>query len=510
MNKTHTTQTQFEEPYEILNTQNLERMSAEIPDKDPDEITIPEDDLLIVDVMRRLIRNNSQVKGWLQQVFLNVICTGQKPIFNSDNKEFNKLAKELYRKKSKKWEARDNKTRYHCNELTFKTAYVEGEIFAYYDAAGIISPGKWLYWKREYMPMINKTDFKEHIERIKKIVGVKPDTELKQVKGLITDDWGITKGYIICKKPGLGEAKYDPENPERNKITIIPASHNAKLIKFTEEMNAKHGVSMLIALAEEVNNVKRLIKAFVNRTEMQARIAMLFKTKNPFKKQASRAANITANKERGPDDESIRFKNFEKMAKDFNAFAEYMLLDEEVEFKNLMPGEAKEVEAIYSQVTNQAGFGLGLSRMHTSGSSDKASFAGLMAEANISSKTFDYLQKYVEREIYDFETEAVIMDAIENKELPHVEDWDKISWSGWPKVQALNPLQNIKAIKEWLSAGLMPPDEIRGDLIDALKALSEFKNNAEKLGLKLDIFEGSTTEEDPKQEEEENLKEEGE
>ena len=264
MKKETTDKTQFSEAYELLNPENIERLQAEAPDKEPDEITLPEDDLLITDAMRRLLRNNSQVKGWMFQLFVNTIGTGQKPIFNSKSKEFNELAKELYRKKSKNWEGRDDKNRYLCNELTFKTAYAEGQIFAYYDAAGIIRKGKWFYWKREYMPMINKSDFKEHENKIRKIVKAEKHEDIKQVKGLIVNGWGVTKGYIICKKPGLGEAKYDPNNRERNKITIIPHDRNTKLVKFTEEMNAKHGVSMLIALAEEGGDMGESVRNHTN------------------------------------------------------------------------------------------------------------------------------------------------------------------------------------------------------------------------------------------------------
>jgi hypothetical protein len=488
--------------FDVLDEQNIKRISPTSPDVEPDEKLDINDDLEIVSIFRKLVVNNSQVKGWLGQIFLNTICTGQKPIFNSSNTEWNKKAKEYYRKKSKKWEGRDNKNRYRCNELTFKTSYIEGEIFAYYDAAGIIEPGKWFYWTREYMTMINKVDFKNRINKIRKIVGAKTSDVLKQVKGLITNQWGVTKGYIICSKPGLGESRY-LEDSAKNKITIIPANRNAKLIKFSEEINAKHGLSMMIALAEEVNDVKRLLKSYVRKAEAQARIAMLFKVKNPFQKQKSRTANLPANKDRQPTDESVKFSNFEKLAKGFNAVVEYLDKDEEVDFKSLIPGESQEVERIYNATTVLGGFGLGLSRMHSTGSSDKASFAGLMAESNISSKTFDYLQKFTEREIYDFETEAVIIDAMENDELPKVDDWDKIGWSGWPKIKALNPLQNIKAIKEWITSGLMPPDEIRGDVADSLKALASFKKEAEELGLNLDILgSGKKENEGPEQDNE--------
>ena len=154
-----------------------------------------------------------------------------------------------------------------------------------------------------------------------------------------------------------------------------------------------------------------------------------------------------------------------------------------------MSGESTEVERIYNTITTQGGFGLGLARMHSSGSSDKASFAGLMAEGNISNKTFEYIQKqFIEREVYDFEVEAVILDAIDKKILPKNDDWDQIGWAGWPKMQSLNPLQNIKALKEWLKSGLMPPEEIRGDLIASLKSLAKMKKEAEDLDLNLDIF----------------------
>jgi len=152
---------------------------------------------------------------------------------------------------------------------------------------------------------------------------------------------------------------------------------------------------------------------------------------------------------------------------------------------------------------------LGLPRVYSTGSSAKASFAGLMAEFNLGRNFFSYLQKYMEREVYDFEVFAVISAAIEDELLEDEEDWqDTVSWSGFPKVKSLNSLQDIKATKEWLKAGLMPPEDISDDPIAALNSLSELRNKAESLGLYLDIFdkESPTTNSQTNSEKEEGLK----
>ena len=78
---------------------------------------------------------------------------------------------------------------------------------------------------------------------------------IKQIKGLIVNRYNITLGYIIGTEPGRMNVKYNPDNPLKSKATIIPHSRNTKLIKFSDEVNSKHGFSEFLALASEVNDV---------------------------------------------------------------------------------------------------------------------------------------------------------------------------------------------------------------------------------------------------------------
>ena len=490
--------------FDILEKENVSRMSPSHLTESADELVTPFNEMKILDMVRKLGRNNSQVKGWLKQIFLNTIGTGQKPKFNTKNKEWNRKATSIYKRRSRNWEGRDNKTRFECNRQILMNVFREGEIFCFYDHAGIIKKDFWFYWTREYMPGINEGDYKKHKEAIASLLIPQitdeseedyqkrlDDQDIKQIKGLIVNRFNVTLGYIIGLEPGRMNVKYDPDNPSKSKATIIPHSIYTKLIKFSDEINSKHGFSEFLALASEVNDVKRLIKAHIRKTENQARMVGAFKVKNPIKKQHSRA--VAEKFEENPDpsrnDVTAPLENFEKLAKELDVYIEYMERDEEFEFKALSSGEAQEIEKTYENVTCQGGFGLGLPRVYSTGSSAKASFAGLMAEFNLGRNYFSYLQKYMEREVYDFEVFAVISAAIEDELLENLEDWqDDVSWSGFPKVKSLNSLQDIKATKEWLKAGLMPPEDITDDPFAALKSLSELRNTAESLGLYLDIF----------------------
>jgi len=491
--------------FDILEKENVSRMSPSHVKETADELVTPFNEIKILDMVRKLGRNNSQVKGWLKQIFLNTIGTGQKPKFNTKNKGWNRKASSYFKRKSKReWEGRDNKNRYECNRQVLVTAFREGEIFCFYDHSGLIRENRWFYWTREYMPGINEADFKKHKETIASLLipqktnepeeeykGRLEQQSIKQVKGLIVNRFNVTLGYIIGTEPGRMNVKYDPSNSAKSKATIIPHSIYTKLIKFSDEVNSKHGFSEFLALASEVNDVKRLIKAHIRKAENQARMVGAFKVKNPLKKQHSRAVaeKLEDNPDPARNEVSAPLENFEKLAKELDVYIEYMERDEEFEFKALATGEAQEIEKTYENVSCQGGFGLGLPRVYSTGSSAKASFAGLMAEFNLGRNYFAYLQKYVERELYDFEIFAVIRAAIEDEILEDLENWDdSVSWSGFPKVKSLNPLQDIKAIKEWLKAGLMPPEDIVDDPMAALEALSELKNKAEKLGLLLDIF----------------------
>ena len=505
--------------FDILEKENIRRMSPSHITQPPDELISPINELKILDMVRKLGRNNSQVKGWIKQIFLNTIGTGQKPKFNTKDKEWGKKAFTVYKKRSRFWEGRDNKNRFECNRLILTTAFREGEIFCYYDAAGLIRKNRWFYWTREYMPGINDKDFKVHKKAIAELLipQLKNESnedyrnrlqlnEIKQVKGLILNRFNITLGYIICSDPGKMSVKYDPDSPLKSKATIIPHSRNTKLVKFSDEVNSKHGFSEFLALASEVNDVNRLIKAHIRKAENQARMVGAFKVKNPLKKQHSRAvAEKLGDNEPDRNEVSAPLENFEKLAKELDVYIEYLERDEEFEFKSLASGESHEIENTYNNVTCQGGFGLGLPRVYSTGSSDKSSFAGLMAEFNLGKAYFSFLQKYLEREIYDFEINAVISAAIEDEELDDLDDWqDSVSWSGFPKIKSLNPLQDIKATKEWLKGGLMPAEEITDDPQSALESLAELKKRAEALGLTLDIFESPQPQETAPQEEEEN------
>ena len=510
--------------FDILEKENLRRMSPGHVSESSDDLLSHHNELKILDMVRKLGRNNSQVKGWLKQIFLNTIGSGQKPKFNTKNKKWSRRAAAIYKRRSRNWEGRDNKTRFECNRQILMNAFREGEIFCFYDHADIIRKDRWFYWTREYMPGINESDFKRHKDSIASLLIAQKEEEsaedyrtrleeqgIKQVKGLILNRFNVTLGYIIGVDPGRMNVKYDPENPLKSKATIIPHSIYTKLIKFSDEINSKHGFSEFLALASEVNDVKRLIKAHIRKAENQAHMVGAFKVKNPLKKQHSRAVaeKLEENPDPSRNDVSAPLENFEKLAKELDVYIEYMERDEEFEFKALASGEAQEIEKTYENVTCQGGFGLGLPRVYSTGSSAKASFAGLMAEFNLGRNFFSYLQKYMEREVYDFEVFAVISAAIEDELLEDEEDWqDAVSWSGFPKVKSLNSLQDIKATKEWLKAGLMPPEDISDDPIAALNSLSELRNKAESLGLYLDIFdkESPTTNSQTNSEKEEGLK----
>ena len=494
---------------DVLRPENLKRMSPSLVQKDPDEIISDFGEMKILGIVRKMSRNNSQIKGWIKQYYLNVIGTGQKPIFNSKSKDFNEKAAALYRRKSKNWEGRDFKTRYESNRLALVTAFREGEVFCFYDAAGIMNKGKFFYYTRDYMPMINAADFKKHSDNIKRLLikdaKVRRETTLKQTKGLILNQHGVTLGYIVANKPSLNTAKYDPQG-NKSKVVIFKHSRNTKLVKMTDEFS-KHGFSELLALATDVDGIKRLQQAYIRKVELQARIAVAFYVDDPIDKQRSRAAAEAAalgEELLSREAPSLPVKQYEELAAELELQIEYLSKDEKIEFKALLNGESKEIEQVNSLITTQGGFGLGFARMFSSGSSDKASFAGLMAESNITRALFDYSQKFFEREVLDFEIEAVIQDEIEKKNLPVVEDWDAVHWSGWPKIQSLNPLQDMKTRVLGIQAGLLDPN--LPDYKPLLEKLAKMKEEAEELGLNLEIFSAVDAVVEQVETEEDNLK----
>lgn len=136
-------------------------------------------------------------------------------------------------------------------------------------------------------------------------------------------------------------------------------------------------------------------------------------------------------------------------------------------------------------VQTSAGFGLGLSRLHTTGKAD-ASYSASRAEGNLDESTFERWQVFMERHSLDWKANKALGWAIDTGQLPPVAGWTKYSWTGWPQQRSLNPAQEATAKATNLANGTTDYSEILGAAWrEKFDALAEQLDYARQKGIPL-------------------------
>ena len=463
--------------YEILETGP--RLRPDIETEKPDKLLDKREDHEIVAVTRDLRRNNSQIKGWTKQFLLHVIGTGQKPIFHCKDKKWKQQADRLIKIASKQWEAKTGRHRIECDRDVLKTCIVEGEILIFFDHSGIINEGRFVYIPRDRMPEIR--DFKEQQAEIAKIFDVKPRTvkgetvyDIHQNKGVIENHHGVVLGYVVGPQVGDEDANLED-------VTLIPLNvYKAKLITIDAEVGGTHGHSDLLSNADDVQDVTKLRKSQVKKAEMQAKFGLAFKVKDSKIKSVGRSQSDglpgdTINvmkRSRNAADPGRKLHNMEKLGANGGPAIEYLEPEESIEAISMDKGDAVEVDTTSSNISKIAAFAMGLPRLYATGDASHGVFASLMAENSLAQSLFSYLQKWLERELYDFQIEAIIDYYIKKNILADV-DYE-VNWSNFPVIKSLNPLQAIKAKKEGWKSGVEIPDITDLDVhIESLKEIRQ-------------------------------------
>ena len=462
------------------------RLKPKIQQVEDDKLHSQTDEFKLLSIFRYLAKNNGQIRGMLKTFFNHVILLGQKPIFLSDNKTWNKAAERYFKRKSKSWEGKHHKSRFTCSKENFKCILREGCLLLFYDRYGIISEGKWFYFTRDKLTEIQSNDLKKYSDEITEILDLDIGEEIIQNKGILSNSMGITVGYVISKKTGAIRASWNP-NGDKSECTIIPIKGNSiKLVSYEGDVNSKFGESELLVISNDANDGLKLFQSQVKKAGVQAKTAVALNVNNPIEKKIGRSGKKI--EDALVRDPVLPMENIERLGED-DIYIEYLGRDESIQSINLSNGDAVEVKGLLQYVRTLGGYSMGLPRIYSTGDSSGSTFAGLMGELNIASNTFKEMQKWWEREVLDFEAEVVISDAIEKGLLPDNDDYDKVMWSGFPSVESLNPLQSVKSLKEKLRSGLVNPTELLGaDWEEKLGSISEFVSKAKESGLIFDYF----------------------
>lgn len=480
--------------YDILSPGK--RLTPEIEIEAPDEMLSKQEDNEIVAIVRDQERNDSNIKGWIKSILLHTIGTGQKPVFKNfkNVKDENRGPKYYFQKLTSDWDAFTGKHRVECARSVLKTCILEGEILVFFDHTGLINKGRFCYFRRDRMPEIK--DWKSVKDKVAKEFDVPPVKNddgddyyrIYQNKGVITNEKGVVLGYVIGSK--VGQEEEDIKN-----VTLLPLkNYKVKLITMDAEVGGIHGFSQLLSCSGDVKDVKSLHKSNITKARNQAKFGLAFKVRDSLRKGLSRSqgqdgsagdTRTEMKKSRNEYNPDRKLTRMEKFGSDGETLIEYLEPEESIETVGLSQGDAIEVDKAAKGISLPAAYALGLTRLYATGDASHGQFASLMAENNISRSFFAYLQKWLERELYDFEIECLIF-YWEKLELIKEVDDSSVKWQGYPIIKSLNPLQDIKAKKEGWKSGVELPDI--EDLEAHIKTLTDLAKAYREGNIPSDIY----------------------
>jgi len=344
--------------------------------------------------------------------------------------------------------------------IAFSSMVREGDILCYFDSAGVIpnAAGSLWYWEADQMPSIAPKDFGKNSKEIAGKLGY--SGKIKQHHGIVTDEWGRAIGYIVTKDKALrGKAtvKY-------SETTILPAA-SCKLLYNPWRINQRRGTSDYLEIANVWQDLERFSESLIQRSILQSYMAIKIKREggaiagrdNAF--DSEDAAGVpTVESDNVANGTSYR--NYEKLS--MNAI-EYMEEGEDAEAMQLS-GDLPDAEQLIDFLQGGSGWAQGLSAMYATGKAD-ASYSASMAESNMTWALFEWWQKKIERDYFDWVAEHSFRWAVKASRISAANeaDWlDNYSWHNWPKRRAINPAQEATARKTDLEIGAIDYEDIHG------------------------------------------------
>lgn len=428
---------------------------------------------------RDLQRNYAGAAGILEQLAVNVIGWGQKIQLHTLNAGFDERAGNWF---NRIWARTGCDARGECmlSELCWMELQAllrEGDILMWFDRAGLIKAGGIVYFEADQLCEIS--DWGDKKAEVARRLGADP-AGIQQAQGVVCDAMGRVLGYVVSPL-------YSTIQQPLAAVTILPKA-DCKLLYSPWRVSQKRGAARLLTIANDMQDLREFRAAVLDRAKTQAALALAFKQQDSATLALGRREDTdqTATGLTG-DPASRELRNHTNLEKWAKGAVAYMEPGEDVTALNLS-GDSPEFDALTQSVQTSAGFGLGLSRLHTTGKAD-ASYSASRAEGNLDEATFERWQVFMERHSLDWKAHKALGWAIDTGQLPAVAGWTKYSWTGWPVQRSLNPAQEATAKKTLLANGLSDYSELLGaNWRERFDALGEQLAYARQKGIPLEML----------------------
>lgn len=461
----------YSSAFEVLKESN--RRARRLPGvemKAEDSLITPQKRLEKISVARNLRRNFTQAKGMMFQLQLNVVGTGAKVSFHTDDEEWNKAAGFYWNTTwAKRSDARGDMHLFEQTSIAFMTMMREGDILCWFDPV----LGKLKWWEADQLVTVSARQFKE---RAKEEKWVNSDGSLwKQKEGLVIDKEGIVQFYMVTA--GRGRTVEKIKN-----VTFIKAD-TAKLLTHPWRINQKRGSSDVITAAADLYDIKEMREHELASAKTAATWAMKVKREDSQDFEIGRSDRPETSPEVVQED----LRNYTRFEKVSGGAIEYLEPGEDVEsIKNERP--SAQIAPFFDHVSGSAGNSLGLPKLYSSLRAD-GSFSSARAEMNLGEKTFLYFQKLMERKLYDWLVEQVIAWAIVRKFVPKSSTWMDMWTFTHPVQRPIDTTREAKGNVEEVKGGLSTLRRKLGpNWRETMEHLAEEKTMAEGLGLNLSVF----------------------
>jgi hypothetical protein len=423
---------------------------------------------------RELHRESPHVRALLWQLSLNVFGTHPKVMWHSGDEPFDQAAGAWFNREwAPRCDGRGSRHLADLNRLAFASVLREGDALQFFDAAGLIDPGRLFWFEADQLVSLTADTWKEQRRRIADSVGhdEAASGELVQVEGVIHTQWGRPVAYAVTPAHGMMSAPYKPGSRD-NRVTILPAT-TASLVMSPWRLNQLRGVGDVQTIAADATDLHEFRSALLRRAKVQSYLALKVHKRDAAQVGATRGDVNEGGSTPAITDSALatpqNYRNFEKLS---SGAIEYLQPDDDVEAMQLS-GDAVDAEELHTWLTVASGWALGMPRLYSTGKAD-ASYSASRAEGNLAEMCFRHYQKWSERYLLDWQAKQAVGWAMDTGKLARVPDIGQPSWSGWPEMAALDPRAESEAIKTDLSIGRIDYSTLLGpDWREKLDALGE-------------------------------------
>lgn len=485
--------------YDAVDTNNkrLRKRPKAETGKDGEESILPlRDRILAINMIRDLQRNTSAGKSIITQILANVVGTKPKLQMNTSDPEFNSEVNSFF---NSIWSRNcDGINYFHFSTLCqvlIATWIREGDVLVIFDDI-YEDDGKLLFYEADQLTQLSEADWKaltalteyaQYTEQKKGANGKIEVVPMRQANGIITDRRGRTKGYIYTTAArGQTETK-------KEEVSIVPST-SARLIYNPFRFNQKRGVSEMLGVAGDILDISDMKTSELQTAKRASKIGIVVMKKDSTETAMLRSGvapeSVLSASTGDEQSEPASDSNYEALEALSGGFTEYVEPGEDVKvLDHNRPSVA--VSEFYKDTHRTSGAGLGLANVYSTLQA-QTSYTAFRGEMIITWRTFEMMQKFLERYFCDWILGLLIPWAKRKKliksKLPENFQYSA-SWS-FPQMPSISPVDETTANTAQLKNGLIGFDNLLGaDWKEILKARAEQLAYAKELGIPLSAFE---------------------